>query len=289
MKKKMKIKFIIDSASDIEIDEADKLDIDLIPMEVRFSDEETYLDGINLSHKAFFEKLIECDDLPTTSQINPYNFEEKFAKYTKEGYEVIAITLTSKLSGTYQNALIAASNFENKVYVVDSLNACVGERLLLLHGLELAKNGMDAKSIAAELDRVKHNIRLLALLDTLEYLKKGGRISSTAAMAGTLFSIKPVIGIIDGEVKVIGKAMGSRKGNNLLRTLTEKCEIDFSMPYGVVYSGLDDTVLNKYIKDSESIWKDKVTTIPSYLIGSTIGTHIGPGGIGVAFFEKEKK
>ena len=127
----------------------------------------------------------------------------------------------------------------------------------------------------------------MALLGTLEYLQKGGRISAVTAMSGAILQIKPVIAIMDGEVKMIGKAMGSKKGNNLLIQLIEKSGgIDFQMPYATAYSGMDDSLLQKYLKDSASLWEDELDHIPSYCIGSTIGTHIGPGAIAVAFFAK---
>ena len=127
----------------------------------------------------------------------------------------------------------------------------------------------------------------MALLGTLEYLKKGGRISSAVAFAGELISLKPVVGIIDGEVKLVGKALGSRRGNNLLNKLIQNSNgIDFSMPYGTIFSGLDSSLLDKYIQDSNMLWQGYTECVPKYQLGATIGTHIGPGAIGVAFFEK---
>ena len=281
------IKVLIDSASDIELNEAEEMGISLIPMQVRFGDEE-YEDGINLTHKEFFEKLIESSELPQTSQINEFRWEEYFKKLTADGSEVIAITISSKLSGTYACAVKAAEKFAGKVFVVDSIQACIGERILLQYALRLiAQGNMTADEIAEELDAKKNKIQLLAVLDTLQYLRKGGRISSVAAIAGEMLSIKPVISVINGEVKLVGKAMGSKKSNNLLNQLVEKCGgIDFDMPYVLGYSGLSDAYLQKYLKDSESLWKGKTEFIPSYMIGSTIGTHVGPNAIAVAFFAK---
>jgi len=282
----MSVKIIIDSASDIDLNEAEELGIGLVPMEVRFAEEE-FLDGINLSHKEFFEKLIESVELPKTSQINPYTFEEKINEFVGQGHEVVIITISSKLSGTHRSALEAAKKFDGKVFVVDSLNACIGERILCEYALKLIEQGLSAKEVAKKLDEVKSKINVLALLDTLKYLKKGGRISAITAFAGEMLSIKPVVGVIDGEVKMVGKAVGSKKGNNLLNSLVEKKGgIDFDMPFGVVWSGLDNSMLNKYIEDSGHLWKDFAKTVPAYMIGSTIGTHVGPGAIGVAFFEK---
>ncbi len=279
----MAIKIVIDSASDIDLKEAEALGVTLIPMEIQFGDEK-YEDGVNLTHEQFFEKLIESAELPKTSQINPYTFEEKFAPLVEEGHEVIAITISSKLSGTFRNAQTAAKKFGNQVTAVDSLNASIGERLLCQYALRLIEDGKSAQEIVSLLNEAKKKINLIAVLDTLKYLKKGGRIGALTAFAGEMLSIKPVIGIIDGAVKLIGKAIGSKKGNNLLNTLVREKGIDFTMPYGVIWSGLDDSMLLKYLKDSEHLWRYQTDSVPSYPIGSTIGTHIGPGGIGVAFF-----
>ncbi len=276
----------MDTASDVEKTEAEQLGIYLIPMKVRFGDEE-YSDGINLTHREFFEKLIESAELPQTSQINEFSWEESFKELTADGSDVIAITISSKLSGTYACAVKAAKKFNGKVYVVDSIQACIGERILLQYAIRLVKEGKSASEIAKELDDKKNKIQLLAVLDTLKYLRKGGRISSVAAIAGEMLSIKPVISVVKGEVKLVGKAMGSKKSNNLLNQLVEKCGgIDFDMPYVLGYSGLSDEFLQKYLKDSERLWKGKTEFIPSYMIGSTIGTHIGPNAIAVAFFAK---
>ena len=258
----------------------------MIPMIITIGEEE-YYDGVNISPREFYEKLIESDDLPKTTQINPFRFEEAFSEHTKNGDELLVITISSKLSGTYSSALQAASMFEGKVRVIDSLNAAIGERLLCEYALRLIKEGLTIDELVEKLEIAKTKICLIALVDTLEYLKKGGRISSTVAFAGELISLKPVIGIVNGEVKMIGKAIGSRRGNNLLNRLVEnKGGIDFNLPYGTIWSGLDDSILQKYIKDSASLWEEHTDNIPKYILGGTIGTHVGPGAIGVAFFEK---
>ena len=282
------IKILVDSASDICVNEAKELGVNLISMLVTFGDEE-YIDGVNLDSKLFFEKLIESDTLPKTSQINETAFKEKFEELTSDGSELLVITLSSRLSGTYNNARKASEDFNKKVSVIDSLQACVGERILLNYAISLIKQNMSLQDITKELNYKKSKIKLLAVLDTLKYLRKGGRISSLVAFTGELLSIKPVISITNGEVKLIGKAMGSKKGNNLLNQLIANCGgIDFSMPYALGYSGLSDDFLQKYIEDSKSIWENNVKKedIPCFRIGSTIGTHIGTGAIGVAFFAK---
>lgn len=279
------VKILVDSASDIDSEEAKEKGLELIPMKITFEDGE-YSDGVDLSHKEFFEKLIESAELPQTSLINTYRFEEAFRELTADGAEVVAIVLSSKLSGTYKSACKAAEGFGGRVRIVDSLNASAGERLLAEYALRLRAEGKNAEEIARELDAQKHRINLLAVLDTLLYLKKGGRISAAAAFAGTMLSVKPVIGVLDGEVKLLGKALGSKKSNNLLNKLVKEKGVDFSMPHCVIWSGLDDSLMQKYVSDSAALWQDSVSELPSHMIGSTIGTHIGPGAVGVAFFEK---
>ena len=168
----MAVKLVIDSASDISLEEANRLGITMIPMEVRF-DQEEYLDGVNLTPKQFYDKLIESTDLPKTSQINPYRFEEEYERLTNLGNEVVVITISSKLSGTYRSAVEASKNYGGKVFVIDSLNACIGERLLCQYAMTLIEQGFTGEQIANKLNEKKSKINLMAMLNTLKYLKKG--------------------------------------------------------------------------------------------------------------------
>lgn len=280
----MSIRIIVDSASDLSGNESSQLTV--LPLTVTFGDTQ-YLDGVDLSSKEFYEKLIESDTLPTTSQIAPYDFEEAIQSALDAGETPIVITLSSKLSGTYNSARIAASEFVEKVYLVDSENVCIGEKVLVKYALRLVEEGKGAEEIVEELDRVKKDICLVALLDTLEYLRKGGRISNVSGIVGGMLSIKPVIGIVDGAVEVLGKARGSKSANNLLAQQIESAGgIDFEMPYELAYSGLNDSLLVKYINDNEPVWKEHVEELEYSVVGSTIGTHAGPGAIAVAFFKQ---
>lgn len=283
----MAIRIVTDSASDILPGEAKDLGLTVIPMIVNF-DGVGYADGIELSHKEFYEKLIENDMLPTTSQISPGKFGEVFEEFVSAGDTIVAVVVSSVLSGTYQSACIAAEPYPGKVFVVDSLNACIGERLLALRGLELQRNGMDAAAIAAQLEQERGSIRILAALNTLEYLKKGGRISAATAFAGELLGIKPVVTVREGAVEMLGKARGSKNVNNLIRkSITEGNGVDFSRPYCLAYSGLSDAMLHKYIEDNEDLWRADVHDLPIRTVGSVIGTHVGPGAIALAYFEKD--
>lgn len=279
------IRIITDSASDVKKEERDNNQIDFVPMHVRIGNND-YLDGITLSGEEFFKKLVESNDLPKTSQVSPFEFEEKFKQYKDD--EIICITMSRKLSGTYQSAVLASEEFDN-VSVIDSENVTVGEKILVDLALKLIKENKTRKEIEKILNKEKKRIRLVALLGTLEYLKKGGRISAFTAVIGTFLNIKPVIEIKDGEVKVLGKAKGSKMGNNKLREkIKEYGDIDFNMPYAFAYSGFSTSLLEKYIQDSTDLCALD-TKFDIRLIGSTIGTHIGPDAIAVAFYSNDSK
>lgn len=279
----MKTRIVVDSTSDLmpEI----KSRVHVVPLTVLFGSEE-YIDGVTIDHEAFYQKLVETDVMPTTSQATPGAFAEQYEQAKAAGESVVVITISHKLSGTYQSAVIAALDYEN-IYVVDSGSGAVGGGILVERALQLLDAGADAAQIARTLEAEKEKIRIVALVDTLEYLKRGGRISKTAALAGTVLNIKPVLSVVDGEVSVLGKARGSRQGNNLLVQEIEKAGgVDFTRPVLLGYTGLSDALLLKYIEDSRFLWEGGLDEIRYTTIGSVIGTHAGPGAVAVAFFRK---
>lgn len=281
----MNVKIIVDSTADMRPEIAAKVGI--VPLSVHFGDRE-YVSGVNITPKQFYELLVESDTLPTTSQPAPYLFEEAFQKAVSEGCEVVCLTCSGKLSGTNQSANIAASEFEGKVHVVDSGTIAIGLGILTEYAVELAEKGLSPEEIVWKLLGKREKIKLLALVDTLEYLKKGGRISSTVALAGGLLNIKPVLSVNGGEIKLLGKARGSRQGNNLLVQEIQKAgSVDFAMPVMLGYTGLSDALLQKYIQDSTALWEGRVDNLPVSIVGSVVGTHVGPGAVAVAFFAAE--
>lgn len=283
----MSVRIICDSASDITQKQAKEWGITVLPLKILWEGEE-YLDGVTMSTRGFFEKLIETDELPTTSQIAPYDYEKVFNEVTQAGDTAVCFTISSKLSGTYQSANIAKEEFGDNIIVVDSLNVAIGEQILVKRAIELRDSGKTAKEIADIINEEKDSVKVIALIDTLEYLKKGGRISATAAMAGAVLNIKPVVAITDGEISVLGKARGSKNGNNKLMELVQKDGIDFERPFLLTYAGLNDDLLQKYIKDSSSLYEGKTKELGIVPLGCAIGTHVGPGAIGVAFFADKK-
>ena len=279
----MKTRIIVDSTADLmpEIKER----VHIVPLTLRFGEEE-FIDGVTIDHKRFYEKLVECDVLPVTSQATPHAFAKEYEKAAKAGECAVVITISSKLSGTYQSAMIAAEDYEN-IYVVDSGTGAMGGGILTELALKLLDEGIDAKLIAEKLEEEKKKIIIVALVDTLEYLQKGGRVSKTVAFAGSVLNIKPVLSVIDGEISLLGKARGSKMGNNLLVQEIDKAGgIDFEKPLLLGYSGLSDTLLLKYIEDSRHIWEGNLDEVRYTTVGSVIGTHVGPGAVVVAFYKK---
>ena len=278
----MKTRIIADSTADLLPQLKERVHV--VPLTVHFGDQE-YIDGVTIDHKTFYEKLVETDTLPSTSQATPAAFEQEYLAAKEAGEAAVVITLSSKLSGTYQSAVIAGEDYEN-IYIVDSGTAAIGGGILVELALKYLDAGMSAREIAAQLEADKEKIVIVALVDTLDYLKMGGRVSKTVAFAGTLLNIKPVLSVVDGEVKMLGKARGSKQGNNLLVQEIEKAGgVDFSKPVLLGYTGLSDALLLKYMEDSKHLWEAGLESVPYTTIGSVIGTHAGPGAVAVAFFK----
>lgn len=277
----MAIRIITDSTVDI----ADKYSnlFTVVPLTVTFG-EKDYIDGVTINKQEFYQKLVSSPELPKTSQATPAAFADVFRDLQEKGDEAIVITVSSRLSGTYQSACIAAEDFPN-VRVVDSMNVSIASGILAEYALRCAEEGMGLDELASHLSKKRDDVGLVAMVDTLEYLKKGGRISGAAALAGGVLGIKPVVTTRDGELAVLGKARGSKKANNLLIEQIRKNGVDFSMPLLLGYTGLSDDMLRQYIQDSQCLWKGHVTDLDCVQLGSVIGTHAGPGAVAVAYFK----
>lgn len=282
----MGIKIVTDSASDFTFKEAQELGLTFLPLTILFGDKE-YKDNVDITNSEFYDLVENEEQMPKSSQVTPYAFEQAFSKIVEDGDIAIAITISSKLSGTYASATIAAQNFPGKVFVVDSKSASSGERLLVMYALELLKTMNNPSEIVEKLESKTDKIIVYYLLDTLEYLYKGGRLSKLGAVAGTIMSVKPIVTIVNGEVSLAGKARGFKKGCSLLFNLINNIgEIDESMPYVYAYSGSSDYLLDQYKKLYPETFKKDLSEIDNCSIGSTVGTHIGPGSVGVSFFLK---
>lgn len=278
-----KIRILTDSGSDLCPPFPQNLTV--IPLTIHFGPEE-YRDGETIDHKTFYEKLLSTKELPTTSLIPPGQFQAAFEKAREAGETVIAVVLSSKLSGTYQSAVLAAQEFDN-VYVVDSMNATLGEQILVKYALQLAEQGLSAQEVVAELERSKSHVNLMGLPGTLEFLRRGGRMSKTIAVLGSALSIKPVLRLVDGVVVMVGKARGFKNGYSYLSQEVTKSGVDFTKPLCLGYTGLSDALLQRYIEDSRAIWEGKIDKLPISTVGATIGTHVGPDAVIVSFFDNQ--
>lgn len=280
----MSIRIITDSASDMTPAEHPALRV--LPLSVTFGTD-VYMDGVDIDHQRFYEMLVERDELPKTGQVNPYAFSRAIAEAREAGDEAVIITVGAKLSGTNQSARTALAEAPGgDVFVVDSNNVTLGERVLVEYALRLVDEGCGAAQIAAAVEAVRDRVVVIGLLETLEYLVRGGRLSAAAGAVGTLLNVKPVVAAEDGLIVQLGKARGSKNGRNLLNQKVEKAGgVDFSMPLALGYTGLSDAVLKKYIEDSAALWAGHTEgELPIHTIGATIGTHVGPGAVAVAFF-----
>ena len=278
----MKVRIIVDSTADLTPEVRSKLDV--VPLTIRFGQTE-YVDGLTISHREFYEKLVESSTLPTTSQAAPEAFCRAFHAALQDHDAVVAITVSSLLSGTCQSATIAAEEFPGRVFVVDSKSVAIGSGILAEYALSLAEQGLDAAEIAAETQRKREDVRVVAMLDTLEYLKKGGRISAATAVVGGMLNIKPLIAVQEGVVESVGKARGQKAANTQLRALVEKTGgIDPDMPAMMVWSGNSDENMRKFMEDHGDLWAGR--EMPAGSVGCVIGTHVGPGAFGLTYFEK---
>jgi DegV family protein with EDD domain len=285
-KVKMAVRIVTDSASDISQEKAKEWNITVLPLRVRFGEEE-FLDGVTLSGTDFYKKLVETDEIPKTSQITPFEYSEEFRKADECGDELIYFCLSSGVSGSYESACMAAAEFSENIHVVDTKQFCISEYVIVQRAVQLRDQGLNAGQIIEVITPEIEKVHVIAVFDTLEYLKLGGRLSSAAAFAGNLLMIKPVITIEDGIVKVIGKARGSRNSHNMLIEFVNKTGgIDMDMPVCLGYTGFSDEMLKKYVEDSKCLYEGHEEKLQYATVGATIGTYAGPGAIALAYFEK---
>lgn len=276
----MSTKIIIDSTTDLTADL--KAQVTIVPLNIHFGNE-NFVDGVTITHEAFYEKLVATKDLPRTSQPAPDSFAQAYEQATADGSEVVVLTVSSQLSGTYQSACIAAEDFSG-VHVVDSGTVAIGVGILARLALQLVHEGLSAAEIVRQLEQEKGRVDVIAMVDTLEYLHKGGRLSKTAAIAGGLLNIKPILAIRNGGITLLGKARGTKQGYSLLnKEINAAGGVNTDMPILLGYTGSDSTLMNRYIEESSDLFP---ADTPRTIIGSVIGTHAGPGAVAVAFFKK---
>lgn len=275
----MAVQLIIDSASDLTMEEAQALGVKLIPIPINFGDQE-YLSGVNITQEEFYQKLATSKELPTTSQPAPFAFEEAFQEVKEKGDEAVVLCISSALSGTYQSAKAIAQDYADCVWVVDTLSVTIGQRLLLEYALQLRQRGYGARRLAEELENAKERIAVFGIVNTLDYLVKGGRLSKAAGAAGTLLGIRPVLTVREGVLQVLSKARGIKAAHATLNKLIAETPRDRTMPAMIAHTGIDDADLNAYLETADLEWG----LVPRGIVGSTVGTHTGPHLICVGYF-----
>lgn len=280
----MGIRIITDSTSDISFEEAKKLGVTIVPLKVIFGNTE-YREGIEITIDGFYQKLVEADKLPTTSQPSPDDFLGYFNEAKEAGDSVVVILIAGKLSGTVQSAMIAKDMADySKIYIVDSLTTITGLRLLVEHAVHLQKQGMTADKIAETLEELKSRIVLLAMVDTLEFLHKGGRLSKSSAILGSLLKFKPIITLKDGAIGVVGKERGSNKGiAKIVDLIEEYGRIDTNYPVNFGFTAENSKTLILKDKIVEKYTLNNVNMVP---VGCVVGTHAGPGACVITYIKE---
>ena len=286
----MAVQIVVDSSCDITKERADQLGLTFLPLKVLFSDAE-YVDGITLGHREFFQKLAETGEIPKTGQVTPVAFEQAFREALDRCDEVVSISIASALSGTFQSSQIAADQLSDeersRVFLVDSESVSVGEELLIRLAISMRDEGKSAKEIYDVLQVKRREMKFLALLDTMENLKKGGRISPAVAAIGGLLSVKPLINISEGVLGMHGTARGMKGGYKALAKYVEEAGgIDYSLPFGLSYGGLTDDQVQAFLAACPQVFEGYEGEVPVSSMGTTIGTHAGPGSLIIAFFAR---
>lgn len=277
------ISIITDSASEFLKDYQDNYNVKVLPMPINF-EEKSYLTGVDISNIEFYEKLQKAHKLPTTSMVNSFTFKTAFEEEIKKGNDVVAIVISSNLSVTYEQAVIASKEVnEQKIFVVDSKSCSLGQTCLVLEAVKLRNENKTAEEIFNTLNELKTKIKVLAMVDTLKYLKAGGRLSSTQAAIGTVLHVKPLVAVEDGKVVSKSKALGKLNGFKKIIENINSADIDKTKSFVLAHS-CDDKIKTEL---ETLINKETNVTITNIVnIGATIGVHSGPGTIGVAYFIK---
>lgn len=277
----MGIRIITDSICDVPREYADRYGIRLMPLTVNFEDT-SYIDGVDLTLEEFLKKLDTSEVLPTTSQVPPVDFLEAYKKEISLGNKVISIHASSQLSGTYSSAVIAKNQMPGAdIHVIDTMGISLGAGLLGIKAARLAEEGMEAEEIVKQIEVSKQKMKYLLILDTLKYLQKGGRISHSASMLGSILNVKPILTVVNGKLEMLEKSRGMKKA---ISTVINKIKDNgWSLDGKVV--GINHIVnLESREMLEEQLKKEfKIKEFIKGEAGSVIATHAGPGAIAVHF------
>lgn len=283
----MSVQFVVDSGADTTAPERAGQGVQLVPLRVGFPDGSEFLDGVDIAPPEFYARMAASPSLPMTSMATAFDFERVLGPIVSAGDQAVVLTISGGVSGTIQSACLAAETFPGRVFVVDSENISCGIRVQLEYAMRLRDQGLDGQAIARELTAARERVRLVAVLDTLENLKKGGRLSATAAFAGGVLGIKPVVEMRGGAVHILGKARGAKHGREqMIQRIRQVGDIDFSMPVWTAFTGVDGAARDGFLAAAADQWEGRLSAAPFCHAGSCIGTHAGPGVAAVAFYAK---
>jgi len=276
-----KVVLFTDSTSDLPKRYVEEYDIRIVPLTVHFGDEE-FMDGYDLTPAGFYNKLTSSSHHPTTSQVPPQRFVEEYEKELAKGNSILSIHLSSKVSGTYQAAITAKNTLESQnIEVVDSKGMSIGFGLLVLEAAKMLKQGSGIKETADKVRAMSEKQQYYFSVDTLEFLKRGGRLSPMKAMIGTILNMKPILCVKDGVVEPLDKVRGRKKVFSRLIELTKEAGADFSsQTIAVAHASVPD-VAAEFANEVKKELNPKEVLITE--IGSVIGTHVGPGAISIFF------
>ncbi|WP_421381591.1 DegV family protein [Bacillus salacetis] len=274
------IHIVTDSSADIPKEVVEKYNIHIVPLSVRIGDKE-YKEGIDLTPQEFYEKMFSADELPKTSQPSPSNFADLFSRLDKEGDEIICFTISSHLSGTYQSACLGRETSNANVEVFDTLGGSLGHGFQVLRAAELVQQGHNREQILGELQEMRKKMNILILLDTLENVVKGGRLSKFQGSIAKVLNIKIILEGIEGKIELKEKVRGNKRFfKKALQIVGERKE-DFSdTTIGITHTGNHDDV--EYLKN-EIQERFKPKDIVVNYMGATMGTYAGKGGTIISF------
>ncbi len=280
------VKIITDSVSDIPKETIDLYDITVLPLKVIFGNE-IYKDGIDINTRMMFERLKTSKEYPTTSQVTPMEFEREFKRAINSDNEVVCITMSSSLSGTYNSALIASREFdEKKIRVVDSKAITLGYGMMVIEAAKMAKNGCKIDEIEARVRDLVNNMEYLIIFDTLEYIYKGGRISKSQYMMSNLLNIKVIMTMKNGQVVAKEKVRGRKKAIKYILDYIENNEGSLDgKTIGMNHANdksyleeLNELILSKY-SPAETIYSE---------VGCTVAAYSGLSAVAL-YYEKTNK
>lgn len=281
------IRILTDSTADFTNEELEALHITRLPLTIHFG-QETYFDGVDMDAPAFYQKLAHTASLPTTSQVPPDRFAQALRPIVAQGDEALLFTLSSSLSATYQSAMLAAQDIgPERIRVVDTKTASLGAQLIIRHAVKrMAEGADDLEALYREMAGLSERVRIFAAVDTLKYLKMGGRLSSAGALIGTVLGIKPLIRVSRGKVESCGKVRGEKAACKALTDTLAAADIDERYGIAFAHSACADR-LAAFRADLP----DRLKAIPAFTceMGPVIGTHVGPGAVVACFIERAER